>query len=124
MPARLALEKRVQEVPENAQLRTLFGVALAYSGRMEEAVHEGERGVAQLPASEDGRFGTYDEHLLTRIYLLAGDREKALARLSSLLRLPDFLSPRWLPLDPAFEPLRSDPRFQQLTAGSPAAEAH
>jgi hypothetical protein len=55
---------------------------------------------------------------LTRIYLLAGDREKALNRLESLLRLPYFLSPRWLPLDPAFEPLRGDPRFQRLLTGS------
>jgi TolB-like protein/Flp pilus assembly protein TadD len=116
--ARLVLEKRVEELPDNAQLRTLLGVALAYAGRPAEAVREGERGVALLPASKDGRFGTYNEHLLTRIYLLVGDREKALTRLELLLRLPYFLSPRWLPLDPAFEPLRGDPRFQRLAAGS------
>jgi TolB-like protein/Flp pilus assembly protein TadD len=116
--ARLALGKRVQEVPDNPQLRTLFGVALAYAGRPTEAVREGERGVALLPASKDGRFGTYNEHLLTRTYLLAGDREKALTHLTTLLRLPYFLSPKWLPLDPAFEPLRNDPRFQRLAAGT------
>ena len=74
--------------------------------------------IAQLPASKDGRYGTYNEHLLTRTYLLAGDREKALDHLTTLLRLPYFLSPKWLPLDPAFEPLRNDPRFQRLAAGS------
>jgi TolB-like protein len=116
--ARLALEKRVEEIADNPQLRTLYGVALAYAGRTTEAVREGERGVAELPASKDGRYGTYNEHLLTRTYLLAGDREKALDHLTTLLRLPYFLSPRWLPLDPAFEPLREDPRFQRLAAGS------
>jgi hypothetical protein len=74
--------------------------------------------VAQLPASKDGRYGTYNEHLLTRTYLLAGDRDKALDHLTILLRLPYFLSARWLPIDPAFEPLRDDPRFQRLAAGS------
>ena len=108
----------MEEIPDNSQLRTLFGLALAYAGRPAEAVREGERGVALLPASKDGRLGTYNEHLLTRIYLLAGEREKALARLELLLRLPYFLSPRWLPIDPAFEPLRGDPRFQRLVSGS------
>ncbi|HEY8257733.1 MAG TPA: protein kinase [Gemmatimonadales bacterium] len=116
--ASMEMEKRVLEVPDNAQLRTLYGVALAYAGRKQDAVREGERGVAQLPATKDGRFGPYDEHLLTRIYLLTGEREKALTRLESLLTLPYYLSPRWLPLDPGFEPLRSDPRFQKLAAGS------
>ena len=116
--ARLVLQKHVEEVPDNPQLRTLLGVALAYAGRTEEAVREGERGVAQMPASKDGRFGTYNEHLLTRIYLIVGEREKALTRLETLLRLPYFLSPRWLALDPAFEPLRADPRFQRLATGS------
>jgi hypothetical protein len=116
--ARLAMEKRVAELADNPQLRTLYSVALAYAGRTTEAVREGERGVAQLPASKDGRYGTYNEHLLTRTYLLAGDREKALDHLTTLLRLPYFLSPKWLPLDPAFEPLRDDPRFQRLASGS------
>jgi hypothetical protein len=53
--ARLVLEKRVEEIPDNSQLRTLFGLALAYAGRPAEAVREGERGVALLPASKDGR---------------------------------------------------------------------
>ena len=98
--------------------RTIYGVALAYAGRVKEGVREGERGVAELPASKDGRYGTYNEHLLVRTYLLAGEREKALAHLTTLLRLPYFLSPAWLALDPAFEPLRGDPRFQRLAAGT------
>jgi tetratricopeptide (TPR) repeat protein len=114
----LALEKRVDEVADNPQLRTIYGLALAYAGRTKEAVRQGERGVAELPASKDGRFGTYNEHLLTRTYLLVGDREKALAHLETLLRLPYFLSPKWLPLDPTLEQLRGDPRFQRLAAGS------
>ena len=116
--ARIALGQRVQEVEDNPQLRTLYGVALAYAGRGKEGVSEGERGVAELPASKDGRYGTYNEHLLTRTYLLAGDREHALAHLATLLRLPYFLSPAWLAIDPAFEPVRGDPRFQRLAAGT------
>jgi thioredoxin-like negative regulator of GroEL len=115
--ARLALGKRVGEVADNPQLRTLYGVALAYAGRDAEAVREGERGVAELPASKDGRYGTYNEHLLTRTYLLVGEREKALTHLATLLRLPYFLSPKWLAIDPAFRGLREDPRFRQLELG-------
>jgi eukaryotic-like serine/threonine-protein kinase len=112
------LQQRVEKLTDNPQLRTLYGVALAYAGRLDEAVRQGERGVELMPASKDGRFGTYNEHLLMRIYLLAGERERALSRLEGLLQLPYFLSPRWLPLDPAFEPVRADPRFQRLMPGS------
>lgn len=115
--ARLALEKRLGEVADNPQLRTLYGIALAYAGRAADAVREGERGVAELPATKDGRYGTYNEHLLTRTYLLVGEREKALTHLTTLRRLPYFLSPRWLAIDPAFQGLRGDARFRRLELG-------
>ena len=51
---------------------------------------------------------------LMRIYLLNGEPEKALDRLEPLLRVPFYLSPGWLRLDPTFQPLRGNPRFQRL----------
>jgi tetratricopeptide (TPR) repeat protein len=91
---------------------------LAYAGRYDEAIAAGERGVALLPITKDAQNGTYYQHQLVRIYILAGDHEKALDRLEPLLQVPYHLSPGWLRIDPAFAPLKGNPRFEKLLAGS------
>jgi hypothetical protein len=90
--------------------------ALAYLGRKEEAIHTGERAVALLPLTKDAVFGAYFQHQLARIYILVGEPEKALDQLEPLLRNPYFLSPGWLKIDPNFDTLRKNPRFQKLIA--------
>jgi hypothetical protein len=54
---------------------------------------------------------------LVRILLLSGEPEKALDRLEPLLKMPSYLSPGRLRIDPTFDPLRVNPRFQRLIAG-------
>jgi hypothetical protein len=54
---------------------------------------------------------------LARIYILVGETEKALDALEPLLRIPYYLSPGWLKIDPTFNPLRGKPRFERLIAG-------
>lgn len=67
-----------------------------------------------MPVSRDGYFGPYVQLQLARIYTLVGEPEKALDQLEPLLRLPFYLSPGWLRIDPAFDPLRTNPRFRKL----------
>jgi eukaryotic-like serine/threonine-protein kinase len=116
--ARKAFEEQLRAAPENAWRHTNLGLALAYLGRREEAIHEGERAVALLPVAKDAFIGPYHPHQLVRIYILVGEPEKALDRLEPLLKIPYFLSPGWLRIDPNFDPLRGNPRFQKLVAGA------
>ena len=48
-------------------------MALAYLGRLDEAMREGERVVAAVPFSQDAYTGAYYQHMLVRIYILAGE---------------------------------------------------
>jgi hypothetical protein len=47
-----------------------------------------------------------------------GELEKAVGHLEPLLKMPYYLSPGWLKIDPNFAPLRGNPRFQRLVNGS------
>ncbi len=114
--ARKAYEEQLRAAPNDAQLHIEIGLALAYLGRKEEAIREGVRGVALKPISKDAYQGPYIQHQLVRIYLLVGEPEKALDQLEPLLKIPYVLSPSWLKIDPNFDPLRKNPRFQKLVA--------
>jgi adenylate cyclase len=119
--ARAAFEDQLRDAPNDAQLHVLYGLALAYLGRKDLAVAAGEKGLALRPPSKDAMNGPYFQHQLVRIYLMVGDLEKALDRLEPLLRMPYVLSPGWLRIDPAFEPLKGHPRFERLLAAAPRA---
>jgi TolB-like protein/tetratricopeptide (TPR) repeat protein len=116
--ARLAFEEQLRGVPHDAQLHALYGLALAYWGRKADAVREGARAVALTPLGEQAAYGAYVRHQLARIYLLVGEPEKALDQLEPLLKIPYYLSPGWLKIDPTFAPLRGNPRFERLVKGT------
>ncbi len=113
--ARKAFEEQLRQAPDDDQRLILHGLALAYLGRKEEAIREGLRAVELMPIAKDAVSGAYDQQVLARIYILAGEPEKALDRLEPLLKMPSLLSPGWLKIDPNFDSLRGNPRFQKLT---------
>jgi tetratricopeptide (TPR) repeat protein len=112
--ARAAFEQQLKAAPEDAQRHVLLGLALAYMGRKDGAIREGERGVTLQPVTSDAQSGTYLQHQLARIYILVGEPDKALDHLEPLLKIPYYLSPGWLRIDPTFDPLRKNPRFERL----------
>ena len=115
--ARLANEEQLRATPDDGQRHAFLGLALAYLGQKPEAIKEGERAVKLWPISRDAYFGPYIQHQLVRIYLLVGEPEKALDQLEPLLKMPYYLSPGWLRIDPTFAPLKGNPRFEKLVAG-------
>jgi TolB-like protein/tRNA A-37 threonylcarbamoyl transferase component Bud32/Tfp pilus assembly protein PilF len=112
--ARAALAEQLSAMPDDAQRRVLLGLTFAYLGRKAEAIREAERGVELLPITRDAYSGTYIQQQLVRVYILAGEDEKALDKLEPLLKVPYYLTPAWLAVDPTFAPLKGNPRFEKL----------
>ncbi|MEP6800324.1 MAG: protein kinase, partial [Acidobacteriota bacterium] len=115
--ARKAFQEQLLRTPDDDQRHILLGLALAYLGRKEEAIREAEREAGIHRITRDAYSGPYYQHQQARIYMLVGDPEKALDKLEPLLKIPYFLSPGWLRIDPNFDTLRQNPRFQKLVAG-------
>jgi tetratricopeptide (TPR) repeat protein len=106
--------RRIKSAPDDPYLHIQNALALAYLGRKSEAVKEVERAIASRTSADDGYSGPYNEHLAARVYLRAGQPEKALAILEHLLKIPYYLSPAWLRIDPEWKPLHGNPRFAKL----------
>jgi serine/threonine-protein kinase len=116
--AQIAIAQQLAATPDDPQNHLFRGIALAYLGRKAEAIAEGERGRAFLPVERDAYLGPYMQHQMARIYVATGEYDKALDLLEPLLEMPYYLSPAWLRIDPEFDPLRKNPRFQKLVAGT------
>ena len=88
---------------------------LAYVGKRDDAIRARDRGVATALASSD-QWSTipYAHHLAARIDVALGNRDAAIADLREILAKPYFISPAWLRVDPTWNPLRGDPRFEKL----------
>lgn len=115
--ARLVLLGRLREQPDDSRLHSALGLAYAGLGQKHEAIREGERGVALRPIGKDTYQGYYRAWDLARIYVMVGEYEAAINRLEYLVSIPGYLTPAWLRLDPTWDPLRTDPRFQRLVNG-------
>jgi eukaryotic-like serine/threonine-protein kinase len=118
--ARAEYETLLRTVRPGTQIfgvRISRALALAYLGRKAEAIAEGERAAALRPTPEDALWGPTIQENVVKIYLLFGEREKALDRLEPLLKIPSDFSPGLLRIDPTFAPLHGNPRFQKLISG-------
>jgi TolB-like protein len=112
------VQQQIREAPDDAQRNVIAGLQLAYMGRKQEAIAQGLKGITMGPISRDHINGPYYQHLMARIYLLTGEPEKALDQLEPLLKMPYYLSPGWLRVDPTFAELKGNPRYDRLLRGS------
>jgi eukaryotic-like serine/threonine-protein kinase len=108
------LEDVVRARPEDYAPHQMLGITYARLGRKAEAIREGTRAVELLPRSKDAFFGTGTLATLAEVYATVNEPGMALVRLDSLLSVPSWLSAGQLRADPAWRPLRAEPRFQKL----------
>jgi TolB-like protein/Flp pilus assembly protein TadD len=117
--SRVMLEKASREHPEDSRLHGALGVDYAGLGRKEDALREGRLAVEQLPIAREGVRGPYRAEELALTYVMVGEYDEAVTILEQLLSVPSDLTGRSLRLDPAWAPLRGNPRFERLVANAP-----
>ncbi len=112
--ARVVAERLVRESPEDAARHAMLGQILAGLGQKEAAIAEGKRAVELRPESQDAFDGPDVTAALAQIYAWTGERDQAFSLLDHLLATPNGITVPILKLDPVWDPLRKDPRFQAL----------
>ncbi len=112
--ARPIAEQSLREAPNDAFRHALLGQILAGLGEKEAAISEGKRAVNLLPESQDALEGPKATLELAKIYTWTGETDQALFLLDHSLSTPSGITVSSLKLDPVWDPLRSDPRFQAL----------
>ena len=112
--ARIVAQQLVQESPDDAARHGQLGLILAGLGRKEEAIKEGKRAVELLPEAQDALDGPEVAFVLVQIYAWTGEYDQAFGLLDHLLQVPNSLTVPILKLDPVWDPLRKDARFQAL----------
>ena len=112
--ARPIAENAVREGPDDASRHVTLGLILAGLGEKDLAIAEGKRAVELLPESQDALDGPRVTLALAQIYTWTGETDEAFQLLDRSLRTPNGITVFFLKLDPIWEPLRSDPRFQAL----------
>jgi TolB-like protein/class 3 adenylate cyclase/Tfp pilus assembly protein PilF len=114
--ARAELEKMVRDQPDYAEAICALGVVDAALGNKEDAIGEGRRAVELMPVSRNAIEGALLIKYLAAIYAWTGEKDRALKRLDKAVHLPGYLSYGQLRLDPIWDPLRGDPRFEKIVA--------
>jgi serine/threonine-protein kinase len=114
--ARQQVAKALAGHPDDPLILCSLGMIDAVLGNKEDAVREGRHAVELLPLEKDAIDAAVLRQYLAAIYAWTGEKDLALEELRRLVSIPGHLTYGQLRLDPMWEPLRGDARFDKIVA--------
>jgi serine/threonine-protein kinase len=114
LKAKGLLEAQLKESPDAADMHIQLAKVLAYLGEKDAALAEAQRATELLPESKDAFGGPEIAAGVAEVYCIVGENGRAIEVLDGLLSRPSNVTVPGLKVNPIWDPLRNDPRFQAL----------
>jgi TolB-like protein/Tfp pilus assembly protein PilF len=114
LKAKNAAEEKVKRSPDSEDAHLQLARALAYLGEKDSALAEAQRATELLPETKDAFGGPEIMTGVAEVYAMVGENDRAIEVLDRLLSRPSSITAQLLKVNPIWDPLRSDPRFQGL----------
>ena len=113
------LESKIKQHPDDSRYYSSLGICYAGIGDKEKAIKEGKHGYELLPVTKEAWRGTFRLFDLAQIYTMTGEQDLALNKIEELLNMhTDVISIPLLKLDPRWDSLRNNKRYQELIKNS------
>ena len=112
--ARAILEQRLAVKPEHARTLAVLAQVNAGLGRKDLAIQEAQHAVDLMPVSKDIYDGALVLEGLAQVYTWTNEPDRAIELLQKLVTMPGYTNYARLKLHPMWDPLRGDPRFQEI----------
>jgi TolB-like protein/Tfp pilus assembly protein PilF len=116
LKAKGILEQQLKQKPDDSDLRVQLAKLLAWLGEKDAAIAEAQRAIDLRPESKDAFEGPRITEQVAQIYTILGDNARAIELLDGLLSRATGVTLQNLKVNPAWDPIRSDPAFQALFA--------
>ena len=114
LKAKDLVEAQLKESPDAADMHVQLAKVLAYLGDKDAALAEARRASELLPESKDAFGGPEIAAGVAEVHAILGDNGRAIEILDGLLGRPSTVTVQGLKVNPIWDPLRTDPRFQAL----------